>query len=44
MPGNGSINTCPVYKTENILAMPITDNYNIYNTITSQPIGLFIEL
>jgi hypothetical protein len=44
VPGNGSINTCPVYKTENILAMPITDNYNKYNTITSRPIGLFMEL
>ena len=44
VPGNGSINTCPVCKTENIHVMPITDNCNKYNTTTSQPLELSVEL
>jgi hypothetical protein len=41
--GCSSINTCPVCRGENVQAMPISDNDNKYNTITSQAAGLFIE-
>ena len=43
VPGYGSINICPVCSTENVLAMPISDNDNMNNTTTSQPLGLFVE-
>ena len=43
VPGYGFINKCPVCRTENIHAMPITDNDNMNDTTTSQPLGLFVE-
>jgi hypothetical protein len=42
VPGNGSINICPVCRTKNIHAMPITDDYSKYNTTSAQ--GLIVEL
>jgi hypothetical protein len=43
VPGFSSINICPVCRTKNVHAMPISNNDNKYNAITSQPSGLFVE-
>ncbi len=41
--GRSSVNTRPVCRAENVQAMPISDNDNKYNPISSQAAGIFVQ-